>query len=655
MRLSRHEAGFAALILVVGFAMTATAMFPLENLPDTHGDMGQNVWNFHHAAESLAEGKNPYEAPDMFYPIGAHLGATTSFPGFAPITLAVRTVTGGHPLYAMFTYKLVIILCCLLRLAVSFLFVRVLGFSRWPALLAALGFTFCNAIDWPLIYPNHQVFLLLPLCAWLLVRAARKPKATTFAALAFVYGYSLYLTELFPHIALGALVFGVVFILFRSGRLKLSEVAKNTSIATLAVGGAVLLATTALPIGAFLAAEKLVPGAEHAPHWSSNLAGMFLPDAQTNPVFGPLVSNLEGQISLGVGGEQAYIGIIFLLAALLGAWRGKVLERASLATGAVFFFISLGPSIQVFATDTGIPTLFNLMTKLPVLEHIRTPTRFSYVGMFFWMIPAAAGFQAVFRAVRERFGRAMGVVALVGLSVLVFADTYTPFDRYMHPPPDISALQTIEDGGVINLPLELRDGVALYAQTIHNQPIATGYTSRQTEDQVRLLTFLEHSLWFDLDSLAEYIEEYDFRTFLVSAPIPAVLRHRLSELPMAVVDWGDTGGDHVVASHGRLDGVGLAPSAWTDDDRFAGDGRLVTLTHSVSVRQVDLLADGEMSFRVTLLFAGESVAETLVPTSLLAGLRWRAVAVEAANVDQIVVEPEVADVDTAVRALVLVD
>ena len=329
-------------------------------------------------------------------------------------------------------------------------------------------------------------------------------------------------------------------------------------------------------------------------------------------------------------------------------------ERLSFGVGCFFFFVSLGTSVQVFATDTGIPTPFTLMRHLPVLEHLRTPIRFAFVAMFFWMIPGAAGFHWLIQAARK-LPHAAFVTTVAVLIGLVLVDSYTYYDDFIKPPPDISVLESIEEGAVMNLPLDLYCGETLFAQTIHHQPIGTGFTSRPTDDQVRLLTFLEHSLWFDLEALAEYLDEYGFRTFLITSPIPAILRARISELPLTIVDWGHAGGERIVASVGRIEGVGLARTAWTEDDRIGSEGRRAQLPDSLRVRQVDLLADGEASFRVTAFNGGEVVAEVSSPGSSFAGLRWRAVALGETEIDGVVVMPEPADSDTALRAIVLVD
>jgi hypothetical protein len=57
----------------------------------------------------------------------------------------------------------------------------------------------------------------------------------------------------------------------------------------------------------------------------------------------------------------------------------------------MFFVLSLGPTLKIFGTETGIPMPYSVLMKVPPFDSGRTPVRFVVVGMFFLMIVAAVG------------------------------------------------------------------------------------------------------------------------------------------------------------------------------------------------------------------------------------------------------------------------
>src|SRR5436190_8389340 len=101
------------LILCVLFTigMIYNWIFPLGALLYTRGidgnDCGQMVWNVWHANEAITHADNPYVTNLVYYPVGANLAHHTLAAGFFPVTLVVKLLSGGDPMYPLYAYRLI--------------------------------------------------------------------------------------------------------------------------------------------------------------------------------------------------------------------------------------------------------------------------------------------------------------------------------------------------------------------------------------------------------------------------------------------------------------------------------------------------------------------------------------------------------------------
>ena len=89
--------------------MVYYAIFPLNAVWQTNGiveqDCAQWMWNLWSVNEAITSGQNPYASKLIYFPIGvANLSHQAISVGFFPVTFLVKTVSGGAPLYPLYTY-----------------------------------------------------------------------------------------------------------------------------------------------------------------------------------------------------------------------------------------------------------------------------------------------------------------------------------------------------------------------------------------------------------------------------------------------------------------------------------------------------------------------------------------------------------------------
>jgi hypothetical protein len=639
------------LLLAMWAAVTSTFLFPLRQLP--HLDLIDSrsaEWYLWHTTERVVGLSDPYYSPETFYPAGVELGSAGVPVGYTPLTATVRALMGADWRYALVSYKLITCLGFLALALACYGFLRRLRAPPFAAAAGAAGFAYSDYFFHVAVYPFHMALFWLPVLGILALRAWERPSAGRLTGLAAGYGATLYFTELFPHIGLAGLSWLGVTALTRAGRAALRERVAQTKVGSVLLAGVVFAALAAFPVIGFLRVE-----ASFRPNdprvWASNLAGFFVPRPDKTPLGGGLFGDLANRVTLGVGGEAIFLGYTFIALALVGVVRGGRVERGAAAIAALFALVSMGPSIQVLSTDTGIPTPFALLRGVPVIGHIRTPSRFAFVTMFGLAICAAAGARVLFERARAR---GVAVAAIVG--ALIFGGLALEGYReepYLGPMADTAPVEAIGEGGVLNLPLELHDGTALFLQTIHGQPIATGYTSLTTPLQSEAMTFLADGLWHAPERLRAFSSEFGFRTVLISAPIPIALRERLPALGLEVVEWGDTGARTVAARFGDSEGQGLAPTAWLPTDSLPAAGRRMPLPEPMVPRQIDLLADGTAAFELAGFSEGRVVWERDVEALEMPGLRWFVVTPPDDTIDAIAVRAADRERPTALRGVLV--
>ncbi|MDX6611433.1 MAG: hypothetical protein QOD75_619 [Blastocatellia bacterium] len=485
LRLVDSWYGVLLLAGLVSFVMMYHHIVPLNGILFTDGpagnDWGQMVWNLWFVNDALSGGHNPYFTNLLYYPVGANLTHHTLAAGFFPITLLAKLVFRGDPLYPVYAYHIIIFLCFLLLLACSYVLLRELSFTRLASATAACAYAFCDYYQVHTLHLNLIPGFFIPLTGLFLVRAYRDPQSRNLHYAAFVSAVAVYFTEYALFIYLAVLVFAILMLCFQEERRGLMEFVRRSGSRRVVASMAIFLLVLA-PFGlCFFRGHVINPAPIETSIFSANLASFFIPGAEhwlLAKVFAPL----NARVTSGVPGLEAFLGytlIVFGVLGLLSSKRRLVLCAA--VTALVFYVLCLGSTLKVFGTDTGIPMPYAILTHIPPFDMGRTPVRFLTIGTFLVMIVAASGIAWLQRLLWKRYGNgwAMGLISVV-LAVTA-AGAYTPIPRrHAFTVPD--NLPATVSGPVFNVPLRLKDGYGALLQTLHHQPISTGYIARSSPE-----------------------------------------------------------------------------------------------------------------------------------------------------------------------------
>lgn len=535
-----HPAAVTAASAIASLLLLKRHVTPLGGIVEPGGDYGLMVWNLWAVDRALSQGDNPYFTPLVYHPLGARLVKHTLVLGYWPVTLVTRVLSGGDPLFPLYAYRLSILLSFTLALALSYALLRRLGFPRGAACLPALAYAFC---DFNLLHVPHLNHLsaafLLPLSGWTAVRLFERPRTSRAVIAATVLAAGVYFTEL------------VVFIWMAAGlALALAAALPSTRadvrrVATLLGARGVMAALLAfvLVLAPFAVNWALdsgkAPNPRQASNWSANLAAFVVPRPDTTPLYGGAFAGWSAAVSKGIGGQEVFLGFPLLALAAVGFLRrprGWTLVAAALA--AFFAVLSLGPTLKAGGVDTGWPMPYALLMKVPPFDMGRTPVRCVLLTVFGLTFPAAAGLAWLADRLRARWGEAAGRAVVLALLAWTAAEVYSPgpvTEPYTVP----AALGRLVPGPAVNVPISVFDGRAVFLQTFHGHPIATGFVSRRTPDQLAHVRTLDRLLNEDPAAFLGALDRIGVRNVILAPGTPPGTADALLAGPINVVDLRD--------------------------------------------------------------------------------------------------------------------
>lgn len=493
----------ASFLLWLAFtaAMVYYAIFPLNAIWQTDGivqqDCAQWMWNLWSVNEAITSGHNPYASKVIYFPIGvANLSHQAIAVGFFPVTFLVKTLTGGAALYPLYTYRLLIWLCLTLLMYFSYWLLRELSFAWGAAVPAAIAYTFSDFFMDHIGHLNILAGFFIPLSALLIVRFYKKPASFGNATkAAVILGSAVYFTESSFYIYLATLLFVLFQLPFAAARKVLMDKLKQAGARRLFAAAAVFLLVTTPYLFLLVHDDVIKPSPSENSIYSANLASFFIPHPQRTPLYGPLFSALAARPTAGIGGYEVFTSFLLLLFGLIGVIVAKRrLVRIAAFTAIVFYVLSLGPTLKVFERDTGFTMPYAFLMRLPLFDWGRTPSRFVMIGMFFLMIVAGGGLTWLRGIVTKYWSPRGGLIISSLLLVWAISEAYphTPRQPALIAPQNLASRVT---GPVLNLPLNVNDGYAMFLQVFHRQPIATGYLARgfreREEHFIRLRRLLD--------------------------------------------------------------------------------------------------------------------------------------------------------------------
>lgn len=461
----RRRARRACLLALAYIALTCLFTYPLvlelgtHHLGEARGDAKGYLWNYWWTKTALSRGTSPFETEAIFHPIGIGLSFHTlgflQGVEFIPLSFLVSEVAAANlvvlwtfPASALATYALA----------------RAVGAGVTGSFLAGLVFAYCPyrlarlAGHYDLL--GTEWIPLYVLALWKLAERARfsPPLVLAAGAIAAAGGYtaSTYLVFLAG--------FTLLFLSFRP------------RLAARALAVALVAAVLLLPWLRQAYMDRMswsyqpYPGASR---YAADLAGYLAPSPRQN-----VLGAIAGRAFDSNPTETTVFAGTLVVASALAAFalRRRVPGvRFWLASAAAFFVLSLGSSLRVGGTDTGLPLPFSLFTRIPILDELRAPSRFSVMTMLSLAVLLALVWTHLTRGLgRER------LLTLSAAFFLVLEYIALPTPRFpAGVAPVYRELAKEEEGTVVEIPgIEQAPLETMYHQTVHGKPIAIGTAAR---------------------------------------------------------------------------------------------------------------------------------------------------------------------------------
>jgi len=480
-------------------ALTALLTYPLvarfwTAVPGAPGDASIFLWNSWWVKHALLDLKvNPFRTDYIFYPGGTSLvfHALTFLNGLASIPL--------QELFGLVAaHNTVIFASFVLSAFGAYLLVRHVTGNELASFIGGAVFAFCPYKFAHLLGHVHLVSTQwIPFYVLFVLRmtteAPRRVRHAVCAGLFLILiGYTDY-SYLLHSLLFTGILFGWTILADRTAR-------RDPSFwkAYLVLAGVFLLGFSPVLL---LAAQEAAHGDYPTVHGGGGSAA-FVADLLgfvTPPVFHPVLKTWGQAVSRHFKGNvvewTVFLGftVIFLsLVAVRRRWRDCRSVRFWAVVGLVFLVLSMGPYLRVLGHKV-VPLPGYFLTKTPVLNHLRAPSRFNLMTMLCCAVLSAYGLTYLLGATGGRRRRgllASGVLALILFEYL--AVPYPMWDAAHHPIYDLIRADR-EDCTVLEIPLGYCDGThtlglnsehLMYFQTIHEKKMFGGLVARFPEHRL---------------------------------------------------------------------------------------------------------------------------------------------------------------------------
>jgi hypothetical protein len=482
LALRRIGINLAVLLAYAGVAVGTT--WPLAARASTHLLAGSwdnlfHYWNEWWVQQALATGQSPFYTPYLFHPTGLSL----VYSNFAWLNivagLALKPWVGGlaaHNLSLLVNLALCGFAAFLLIRDVTgnglAAFLGGLIYQCWPFRLSQLG------------HPNLVSTQWIPLFLLFLIRALRGGRWRD-GALAGVFlaltGYTRW-QQLVP-----AAIVGSIYLV---STLPDRWVSRRRSVQALLLAGGVAAIALAPPALLLLNAQRTTPVdllvEEEETIKQTDLLAYLTPSA-SHPVLGSLTRPAYERYYADYSGGSfaAYIGVIALALALLGARKGRRDALPWVAMAFVLLLLALGPVLRLGGQlYPAVPTLYRLAARLFVVRLLRFPARFNmFLALPVAVLAAHGATQALALACRRGRWTAVFLSCLLGTAILFeYWSAPIPLEQPQVSPFYVQLAAEPGDFAVLNLPIDPhKSKLYMFVQVTHHHPILQGHASRSPQ------------------------------------------------------------------------------------------------------------------------------------------------------------------------------
>jgi hypothetical protein len=529
----------SALALGVTLLLAHTHVWPLDRVVqgDVGGDYGQLTWNFWWMTKRLLLLENPFRAPEVYYPVGAYLTKHTYSFGFFPVGLAARALVADPGHAALVAYRGSLLLAYAGGLLLAFHALVAMGARAGPAAAGAVAYVFSSffAAHLPLISIAASA-LVVPATTLAFARLVRRPSAGSALVLALVAGAGVYLSEFSVFALVGVAVAVATAVAWRETRAEALAVARAVGWRGFVLAWTALLLLAMPFVVNWGRDEGKAPKAAAAGHWTVRPIDLVVPDRGLIPAYryrAPLLHE-EHWGFRGYGQGGVFLGYPALLFGLGGAFLVERRRRMLLLSVALAFLVlSLGPALDLGPLELPLP--FALLREVPPFQMMRTPMRFASLAQWALCGLLALGLSGLSERLEAR-GRRRLALALVALALAwALAEGFRSVLRIepFAPPPELADLA---EGPVVNLPLQVMDGHAMFLQIWHVRPILTGYLSRRSPAQVEHVRELQRAYDAGPGSFEQALLRHGCRSVIAGSDVSDDEIARLRTTSLRVLD-----------------------------------------------------------------------------------------------------------------------
>jgi hypothetical protein len=429
------EVGLAAL----GAALLAIVMtWPLvlhlgDTVPRDIGDPLAEAWQPAWGGHALLHQPLHFFDANRFWPIKDSLAFGDALIGYAP-----TGIIGSGPHAAMVRYDLLFIFAYALAFFGAYLLARELGLSPLGALVAGAAFAYA---PYRLEQDGHLQVISsggIPLALAFAVRGVRKQRpwwlfwAWIVAAWQVSIGWVLGLP--FAYGLGGLIVLGAVAWLLR----RRPPIPRGMIVAG-AAGAVIFIAFSYLIAHPYLWIADNFPASKRSPHEVAAFSGplkVFLTAPEENWIWGAATAGIRDHLTTWQE-KTLFPGAVILLLAVAGLWSSSLGKRWRIGLGIatlVIFVLELG-----FREEGGLLWPYRVLYDvLPGWDAIRTPGRLATFSSLTLALLAAAGAEALIRAVGRRRLPAWTAVVVAGVLGLAIVSEgrslpFDPFDNQAQP------------------------------------------------------------------------------------------------------------------------------------------------------------------------------------------------------------------------------
>jgi hypothetical protein len=401
--------------------------------PRDIGDPLAEAWQPAWGGHALIHQPLHYFDANRFWPLRDSLAFGDALVGYAPTGLI-----GSGPHAAMVRYDLLFIFAYALAFFGAYLLARELGLSPAGAAIAGAAFAFApyrleqdghlqvissGGIPLAIAFAVRGIRLRRPWWLfWAWVAAAWQVSIGWVLGLPFAYGLA------------GAVAIGVVAWLVR-GRPALPR----GMIVAGALGAVLFVAVSYWIAHPYLYIADNFPASRRSPHEVAAFSGplkVFINAPEENFVWGAATAGIRDHLTTWQE-KTLFPGAVIMVLAVVGLWSSSLSKRWRIGIGILaiaILVLELG-----FREQGGLLWPYRLLYDvLPGWDAIRTPGRLATFSSLALAVLAAAGGEALLRAVRRRGLPAWSVPAVAGLVVLALVTEgrslpFDPFDDQAMP------------------------------------------------------------------------------------------------------------------------------------------------------------------------------------------------------------------------------